>query len=116
MIGAIATGALLFIFLAYAIPHFIVAWFYKTKNLKKAYNAEWALVTGASSGGRPGHRHWRQYPPPTSVPAATSHHGLPPASPRHGAHAALHALTSPAAALYMQASASRSHASWPGRA
>lgn len=50
MIGAIATGALLFIFLAYAIPHFIVAWFYKTKNLKKAYNAEWALVTGASSG------------------------------------------------------------------
>ncbi|KAI7845749.1 hypothetical protein COHA_000664 [Chlorella ohadii] len=50
MLGTLAIWALAFIYLAYAIPHLIVAWFYKTKNLKKAYNAEWALVTGASSG------------------------------------------------------------------
>lgn len=51
MIGTLAVWVLAFIFLGYFVPHLIVAWFYKTKNLKKAYNAEWALVTGASSGG-----------------------------------------------------------------
>lgn len=50
LLGTIAGWALALIFLGYAIPHLIVAWFYKTKNLKKAYNADWALVTGASSG------------------------------------------------------------------
>lgn len=50
MLGSISTWVLALIFGAYFIPHVIVAWFYKTKNLKKAYNAEWALVTGASSG------------------------------------------------------------------
>lgn len=50
MLGAIACWAMALIFGAYALPHVIVAWFYRTKDLKKAYNAEWALVTGASSG------------------------------------------------------------------
>lgn len=39
-----------FYFLGYLIPHIFVTWFYKTKNLKKAYDAKWALVTGSSSG------------------------------------------------------------------
>lgn len=34
----------------YFIHHAICAYFYKTQNLKKRYNAQWALVTGASSG------------------------------------------------------------------
>ncbi|MEW5298338.1 MAG: hypothetical protein WDW38_000928 [Sanguina aurantia] len=45
--------ALLFVpcFLTYAVHHLFVALFYKTQNLKKKYNgAEWALVTGSSSG------------------------------------------------------------------
>jgi hypothetical protein len=50
IIGTICTYLVLFIFLGYFIPHLLVAWFYKTKNLKKAYDAKWALVTGASSG------------------------------------------------------------------
>mmetsp|Transcript_1426 Transcript_1426/g.3129 ORF Transcript_1426/g.3129 Transcript_1426/m.3129 type:complete len:323 (-) Transcript_1426:848-1816(-) len=39
-----------FSFGTYIIHHIIVAFFYKTQNLKKRYSAEWALVTGASSG------------------------------------------------------------------
>lgn len=45
--------ALLFVpcFFTYAVHHLFVALFYKTQNLKKKYNgAEWALVTGSSSG------------------------------------------------------------------
>jgi hypothetical protein len=63
MLGTICTFALLLIFGAYAIPHLFVSFFYKTKNLKKAYNADWALVTGGSSGESPG---------PQQGPAATS--------------------------------------------
>ena len=37
-------------FLTYAVQHLICAVFFKTQNLKKRYNAQWALVTGASSG------------------------------------------------------------------
>lgn len=37
------------IFLGYLIPHLFLSLF-RTKNLKKAYKAEWALVTGSSSG------------------------------------------------------------------
>ncbi|EFJ44212.1 hypothetical protein VOLCADRAFT_32150, partial [Volvox carteri f. nagariensis] len=37
-------------FLTYVVQHLICAVFYKTQNLKKRYNAQWALVTGASSG------------------------------------------------------------------
>ncbi|KXZ54212.1 hypothetical protein GPECTOR_5g304 [Gonium pectorale] len=37
-------------FLTYIVQHLICSYFYKTQNLKKRYNAEWALVTGASSG------------------------------------------------------------------
>ena len=50
MLGTICTWIVAFYFLGYFIPHLFVAWFYKTKNLKKAYNAKWALVTGSSSG------------------------------------------------------------------
>ena len=64
MIGTIALYLLLFIFLGYLIPHLIVAWFYKTKNLKKSYNAEWALVTGASSGEQRGWRGRAALPAP----------------------------------------------------
>ncbi|PNH08633.1 3-ketoacyl-CoA reductase [Tetrabaena socialis] len=44
--------ALLFVpsFLSYFVHHLICAVFYKTQNLKKRYNADWALVTGGSSG------------------------------------------------------------------
>jgi short-subunit dehydrogenase len=34
----------------YLLHHLLVSVWYKTQNLKKRYNAEWALVTGASSG------------------------------------------------------------------
>ncbi|GAB4820016.1 hypothetical protein N2152v2_007062 [Parachlorella kessleri] len=50
MIGSISTAIVLFIFLSYLLPHVFVTWFFKTKNLKKSYNANWALVTGSSSG------------------------------------------------------------------
>lgn len=57
MLGTLCTWAVALIFLGYLVPHLIVAFFYKTKNLKKAYNAQWALVTGASSG-EAGRRAW----------------------------------------------------------
>lgn len=41
-------------FVTYIIQHVICSVFYKTQNLKKRYNAEWALVTGASSGAEAG--------------------------------------------------------------
>jgi hypothetical protein len=41
---------LVFQFLVYFIHHAIVAFFFKTQNLKRRYSAQWALVTGASSG------------------------------------------------------------------
>jgi hypothetical protein len=50
MLATLCTWIIGFYFLGYLIPHTFVAWFFKTKNLKKAYNAEWALVTGSSSG------------------------------------------------------------------
>ncbi|KAL6769693.1 hypothetical protein ACKKBG_A32010 [Auxenochlorella protothecoides x Auxenochlorella symbiontica] len=50
VLASIAGWLVAFIFLSYLIPHTFVAWFYKTQNLKKKYNARWALVTGASSG------------------------------------------------------------------
>lgn len=71
VIGSICTALIAFIFLAYAIPQFIAAWFYKTKNLKKAYDAEWALVTGASSGERLG-MPATPHPPNRRSPAADS--------------------------------------------
>ncbi|KAL6750248.1 hypothetical protein V8C86DRAFT_2817430 [Haematococcus lacustris] len=37
-------------FLVYFLHHVVLAYFYKTQNLKRRYNAQWALVTGASSG------------------------------------------------------------------
>ena len=49
-LGTLAGYVLCFIFLSYLIPHFIVALLLKPRDLKKAYNAKWALVTGASSG------------------------------------------------------------------
>ena len=37
------------IFLGYLVPHLFLS-FFRTKNLKRAYDAKWALVTGSSSG------------------------------------------------------------------
>lgn len=37
-------------FLVYFIQHIVCAYVYKTQNLKRRYNAQWALVTGGSSG------------------------------------------------------------------
>jgi uncharacterized membrane protein HdeD (DUF308 family) len=60
--AAIMAGFMLFVykyaFLAlfflsfgvYFLHHIIVAHFFKTQNLKRRYSAQWALVTGASSG------------------------------------------------------------------
>lgn len=50
LIGTTCTYLVAFFFLGYLIPHAFVAIFYKTKNLKKSYNASWGLVTGGSSG------------------------------------------------------------------
>ena len=72
MLGTLAIWALAFIFLAYAIPHLVVAWFYKTKNLKKAYNADWALVTGASSGEAGSGLGRRAQPAATAAAAAAA--------------------------------------------
>ena len=36
--------------LIYLVHHILVAWVARPRNLKRAYNAQWALVTGASSG------------------------------------------------------------------
>jgi hypothetical protein len=48
----ISWGILAFIFLSYLIPHIVVSML-RPKDLKKKYNAKWALVTGSSSGKRP---------------------------------------------------------------
>ena len=50
VVGTFCFWVVLVIFGGYLLPHIFVTWFYKTKNLKKAYNAQWALVTGSSSG------------------------------------------------------------------
>lgn len=42
--------ALTFNILFYLLPHIWVSWFRGSQNLKKRYDAEWALVTGGSSG------------------------------------------------------------------
>ena len=38
------------ILLGYLLPHAVVSLCFTSRDLKKAYGAEWALVTGASSG------------------------------------------------------------------
>lgn len=50
VVGTFCFWVVLVIFGGYLLPYIFVTWFYKTKNLKKAYNAQWALVTGSSSG------------------------------------------------------------------
>ena len=37
-------------FLPYVLQHLIVAYLFSPRDLKKTYNAQWALVTGSSSG------------------------------------------------------------------
>jgi hypothetical protein len=46
-----AWSVLAVIFLPYLLHHVLLG-FFKGRDLKKRYNAEWALVTGASSGAR----------------------------------------------------------------
>ena len=50
LMATVCTWTVGIFFLGYLIPHLFVAWFYRTKNLKKSYKASWALVTGSSSG------------------------------------------------------------------
>lgn len=41
---------LLLNWLPYVLQHFVCAYYFHTQNLKRRYDAQWALVTGASSG------------------------------------------------------------------
>lgn len=54
LLDAFYKWAFLFLFFCsfgtFILHHLVVALWYKTQNLKKRYNAEWALVTGSSSG------------------------------------------------------------------
>ena len=50
MITTILLLVLLPSFTSYLVHHVLVAYLAKPRNLKQAYTASWALVTGASSG------------------------------------------------------------------
>lgn len=50
LLGWIGLVVLTLSFGSYALLHMINAYYFKTQNLQKRYNAEWALVTGASTG------------------------------------------------------------------
>ena len=125
VLGAVCVGLVAFIFGAYAIPHLYVAWFHKTRNLKKAYGAEWALVTGASSGAPRGRR-WRC--PCCRLPAALPRSAArrweveePPGCARQLVAALvapqppLSLPTRPPSPPTLQASARALRASWRGR-
>jgi short-subunit dehydrogenase len=47
---SVLLGVLAIFFLPYVLHHLIVAYLCSPRDLKKAYNAQWALVTGSSSG------------------------------------------------------------------
>lgn len=49
LLCTLAWSVLAVIFLPYLLHHVLLG-FFKGRDLKKRYNAEWALVTGASSG------------------------------------------------------------------
>ena len=48
--GSLAFYVLTFIVLQYLGLRLLIGLIFKPKNLKRAYGAQWALVTGASSG------------------------------------------------------------------
>jgi hypothetical protein len=50
-LGTLAWSVLAVIFLPYMLHHILLG-FCKGRDLKRRYNAEWALVTGASSGAQ----------------------------------------------------------------
>jgi hypothetical protein len=50
LVGAFSFYSLTFIVLTYLFYQLLVGFFFKTKDLKRAYGAKWALVTGSSSG------------------------------------------------------------------
>jgi hypothetical protein len=50
LLGWIGLAVLALSFGSYALVHLINAYYFKTQNLQKRYNAKWALVTGASTG------------------------------------------------------------------
>ena len=50
LFSSLAPVVLAVILATYLIPHVLICLLYRSQNLKQAYNAEWALVTGASSG------------------------------------------------------------------
>ena len=51
----IAPVLLAVILLGYFVPHVLTSLLFRQRDLKRAYKAEWALVTGASSGESFGH-------------------------------------------------------------
>jgi hypothetical protein len=55
LLGWIGLAVLMLSFGSYALLHMINAYYFKTQNLQKRYNAEWALVTGASTGANAPH-------------------------------------------------------------
>ena len=50
VLSRVALYVLAFCLSLYVVPQVILAFFCRTQNLKKKYNATWALVTGGSSG------------------------------------------------------------------
>ena len=50
MLASLCAWAVAIAVLGYLAPHCFVAWFFKTRDLRKRYDARWAAVTGASSG------------------------------------------------------------------
>ena len=55
----ISYGVLALIFLPYILHHALLG-LCKDRDLKKRYNAQWALVTGASSGERLGSHNYKR--------------------------------------------------------
>ena len=87
MMGALGTVALYgssFVLALYVVPQVLLATLCKTQDLKKKYNATWALVTGGSSGrcrtksppSSPSLCPIPATPPPTSFPQNTPATGI----------------------------------------
>jgi hypothetical protein len=50
LLGWVGGGVFVTSFVLYALLQLVCGGWYRTQDLKKRYNAEWALVTGSSSG------------------------------------------------------------------
>ncbi len=50
ILGSVGIAVLVLSFGLYAVFQLLCGTYFKTQNLKRRYNAQWALVTGSSSG------------------------------------------------------------------